>query len=106
MRLLRRRLGSLALVATPVEVSAAAARTPAPRRRRSCGSRHSAADLNAVAPKPRAAPPYASAGASRLRGGSSAPSVARNSNPADRMSRIAPTNSNVYALWASARASS
>jgi len=32
MRLLRRRLGSLALVATPVEVSAAAARTPAPRR--------------------------------------------------------------------------
>ena len=99
MRLLRRRLGSLALVATPVEVSAAAARTPAPRRRRSCGSRYSAADVNAVAP-------YASAGASRLRGGSSAPSVARNSKPADRMSRIAPTNSNVYALWASARASS
>jgi len=106
MRLLRRRLGSLALVATPVEVSAAAARTPAPRRRRSCGSRHSAADLNAVAPKLRGAAPYASAGAARLRGGSSAPSVARNSNPADRMSRIAPTNSNVYALWASARASS
>ena len=99
MRLLRRGLGS-SLWAGRAPLRPEAGPDPPPCRRRSRGSRRSAADLSAARPY------AASARAALLRGGSAAPSVARNSNPADRIKRIAPTNSNVYALWASARASS